>query len=77
MKKIDFAIGILTVLLLVFSTGLVERQVRGANLECSSVSGCCGSANCGGPGSVSGCTLTCTGGGTISCARQDKSGICQ
>lgn len=77
MKKINFAIGALTLSLVLLSAGLFEAKVQGSNLECSSISGCCGSANCGGPGTVNGCTLTCTGGGTISCAKQDRNGICQ
>ena len=76
MKKIDFAIALMSLLLLVLSSTLVERRVTGANLECSSVNDCCGSANCGGPGSVNGCTLTCTGGGTITCERKNKQGLC-
>lgn len=61
MKKIDFAISLLTLLLLVVSSGLLAPRVF-ANLECTDLSECCGNANCGGPGQVNGCTLTCTGG---------------
>lgn len=89
MKKIDFALAIMVLLLSLLSSAmLIERKVIAQeggigvegdnNLTCISLSGqnCCGSANCGGPGSASGCTLTCSGGGTITCAKI-VNGVCQ
>jgi hypothetical protein len=87
MKKIDFALAVMVLLLsLLSSTMLMERRViaddgmgiEGDNLTCLSLSGggCCGSANCGGPGSANGCNLTCSGGGSITCAKV-VNGVCQ
>jgi len=88
MKKIDFALAVMVLLLSLLSSAmLMERRViaqddgfvlEGDNLTCASLSGanCCGSANCGGPGSANGCTLTCSGGGTITCAKI-VNGVCQ
>jgi len=87
MKKIDFALAVMVLLLSVLSaTMLIERRVaaddgigiEGDNLTCLSLSGnnCCGSANCGGPGSANGCSLSCSGGGTITCAKI-VNGVCQ
>ena len=82
-KKIDFALAVLVLLLsLLSSTMLTERRVKAddfiieGDLACSTITGCCGSATCGGPGSVNGCTLTCAGGGTITCAKV-VNGTCQ
>ena len=87
MKKIDFALAVMVLLLTLLSSAMLfERRViaddgigiEGDNLTCASLSGasCCGSANCGGPGSANGCTLTCSGGGTITCAKV-VNGVCQ
>lgn len=76
MKKIDFAISLMTLLLVVLSSSLVPPRVSGSNLACPDLQDCCGSANCNGPGSVNGCTLTCTGGGTITCDKKGKDGLC-
>jgi hypothetical protein len=87
MKKIDFALAVMVLLLsLLSATMLIERRVaaddgigiEGDNLTCLSLSGnnCCGSANCGGPGSANGCSLSCSGGGTITCAKI-VNGVCQ
>lgn len=87
MKKMDLALAVMTLLLsLLSATVLMERRViaqdegfvlEGDNLTCISLSGqnCCGSANCAGPGSANGCTLTCSGGGTITCAKI-VNGVC-
>jgi hypothetical protein len=88
MKKIDLALTAMTLLLMLLSsTMLIEGRViaQGGgggieidNLTCNSLNGnsCCGSANCGGPGAASGCTLNCTGGGTITCSKIVQ-GVCQ
>jgi hypothetical protein len=89
MKKIDFTLAVMALLLsLLCSTALMERRViaqdegfeleQNNNLTCASLAGanCCGSANCGGPGSNNNCTLTCSGGGTITCAKI-VNGVCQ
>lgn len=77
MKKIDFTISLLILsLLVVVSFGLLTPRVVQANLACPDVEECCGSANCNGPGTVNGCTLTCLGGGTITCDRKGKDGFC-
>lgn len=82
-KKIDFALAVMVLILsLLSSTMLMERTVIAddfvveGDLACTTISGCCGSASCNGPGSVNGCTLTCSGGGTITCARV-VNGVCQ
>lgn len=76
MKKIDFAISFLALLLLVVSSSLWAPRVAGSDLQCTDLSECCGAASCGGPGQVNGCSLTCTGGGSIACDRKGKDGLC-
>ncbi len=66
MKKINFAILALGVLLAFQSHNLMETKVA-AELSCQDVSTCCGAAGCQGPGTATGCSITCTGGGTVTC----------
>lgn len=87
MKKLDFALAAMILLLtLLSSTLLFEKRavaqgggggIEIDNLTCNSLSGnnCCGSANCGGPGSANNCVLNCSGGGTITCAKIVQ-GVC-
>jgi hypothetical protein len=78
MKKIDFAISVMTLLLLVVSSGLIESRVRGSILACTDIEGCCGNEVCNGPGTVNGCSITCEGGGVITCnGKKNKDGSCQ
>ena len=73
MKKINLLTGALLLSLCALSyAALVGSAVRASaqNLTCLDLSNCCGAAECSSPGSVSGCTLTCDGGGTIICAKK-------
>lgn len=65
MRKTWFAISAL-----VFSFALMAGGLFGkasASLRCSQVVGCQGGGVCQEGGSVVGCLLFCTGGGTIEC----------
>lgn len=62
MKKFVLAFGL--TLLVSFAPLLV---VSAGDLECTDLSGCGGSPSCNGPGTPSGCTIVCEGGGTIVC----------
>lgn len=75
MKKINFAIVALTLLLAFLSYTAVERTAV-AQISCASLSGCCGAAGCAGPGSPSGCTIECQGGGSVTCC-SNASGKCR
>jgi hypothetical protein len=76
MKRINFAIGVMT-LLFVFLLGNVGAQRVSADpaLNCLDLSGCCGAAGCSGPGQVNGCGITCAGGGSVTCETV-KNGKC-
>ena len=67
MKKINAAIGVMTLVLVLLSWGVLER--RALALTCQDLTGCCGAAGCSGPGQVEGCPITCAGGGSANCAR--------
>lgn len=73
MKRINLLIGALSLSLAALSyTALVGSAMRAEaqNLTCIDLSNCCGSASCGSPGTVNGCSITCDGGGTIACERK-------
>lgn len=54
---------------------VVKNSLMDDNMTCSSVSGCSGSANCGGPGTPQGCSITCEGGGRITCDSGGNDGL--
>lgn len=67
MKKFKLLVLALTLSLsgLAYSAFAISAM---ANLECSDLTGCSGSANCGGPGYESSiCVIECQGGGQIKC----------
>lgn len=66
MKKLNLAIMALGVLLAFQSYTLMETRA-GAEMSCQDLSTCCGAASCQGPGTPSGCSLSCVGGGQITC----------
>ena len=73
MKKINLLIGALLLSLAALSyTALVGSAVKAEaqNLTCIDMSNCCGSAGCNTPGTVSGCSLTCDGGGSVTCEKK-------
>lgn len=74
MKKLDFGIGVLTLLLVCLSWGVIERKA--VALTCLDLSGCCGAAGCSGPGTVNGCSIECAGGGSVKCAVVGSDGKC-
>ena len=72
MKKINLMIGALLLSLVALSYSALEVatiRAEAQNLTCIDLSNCCGSAACNSRGTVNGCTLTCDGGGTITCDR--------
>ena len=77
MKKFKALMLVLTITFLAM-TGIAIEQATDAqgepNLTCIDLSNCGGSASCNSAGSVSGCTLTCYGGGTINCPPAKKPG---
>jgi len=74
MRKLDFGIGVLTLLLVFLSWGVVERKADA--LTCQDLTGCCGAAGCSGPGAVNGCSIECAGGGSVTCAVKGADGKC-
>ena len=72
MKKFLILVLSLVILLSYF---YVSVQLLAGNLECTDISGCGGSANCGGPGTVDGCVLDCEGGGIILCDQNGGGGL--
>jgi hypothetical protein len=75
MKKINVAILALTLLLGFLSYTVME--VKGeAQITCHSLTGCCGAAGCEGPGTPSGCSIECAGGGSVACC-SNTSGKCR
>lgn len=69
MKRINFAIGVMT-LVFVFLLGNIGAQRVSADpgdIGCTDLTGCCGAAGCNGPGTVNGCGIVCAGGGSITC----------
>jgi hypothetical protein len=56
-----------SVLLGGFSTSLADYGNDG--LSCTDLRGCGGFAGCANGGSVNGCTIVCTGGGTATCTK--------
>lgn len=75
MKRINSAITVLTLMLVLLSWGLGERKAVGA-VTCQDLTGCCGAAGCSGPGTVTGCSIACAGGGSVTCATTNKDGNC-
>jgi hypothetical protein len=68
MKKINTAIAVMSLLFVFLVWGAVERKA--VALTCQDLSECCGAAGCSGPGTVSGCSIVCAGGGSVTCARK-------
>ena len=72
MKKINLMIGALLLSLVALSYSALEVstiRAEAQNLTCIDLSSCCGSAACNSRGTINGCTLTCDGGGTITCEK--------
>jgi hypothetical protein len=73
MNKIKLILAGLTFSLVILLGLAVEQQVSanlpGGNLGCQELSGCKNSLSCGAPGTPSGCTIQCEGGGTVTCPR--------
>jgi hypothetical protein len=66
MKRTWLIIGALVLSLATLAeTAFVEPA--DANVICAQIRGCAGTAGCFGPADVNGCTLTCSGGGTVNC----------
>ncbi|HMH45009.1 MAG TPA: hypothetical protein VK557_16085 [Pyrinomonadaceae bacterium] len=77
MKKINLGIAVMTLLLVFLSSyTLAMRAVAqddfgegGDVVNCQNIGGnCCGAGGCLGPGTVSGCGGSCSGGGSFTCA---------
>ena len=66
MKKLNLAIMALGFVLAFQSYTLMETKA-GADINCQDLSACCGAAGCEGPGTPSGCSLSCAGGGSVAC----------
>jgi hypothetical protein len=85
MKKINLAIAVITLLLVLLSSytlgGRVVAQdegfvLEGNSINCQNIGGnCCGAAGCTGPGTPNGCGGTCSGGGSFTCAVR-VNGVC-
>lgn len=75
MKKINLAIVALTLLLAFLSHTAMEVGAV-AQLKCIDLTGCCGAAGCEGPGTATGCSISCAGGGSASCC-SNASGQCK
>lgn len=85
MKKIDLASAVMALLLIFLGSQMMGSRVKadddgmvieGGALTCTGISGCCGSAACQGPGTASGCTASCAGGGSITCTAKPANGPC-
>lgn len=73
MKKINLLILSLTISLAAL-TGVAFEQAASANLPgaglgCEHLTGCTSTAACSGRGTASGCTITCMGGGEVTCPK--------
>jgi hypothetical protein len=66
MKKSRFFIGVLSLSLTVLMS-IAFATSSSASLFCSDLRNCSGQAGCSGAGSVSGCTITCTDGSSVTC----------
>jgi hypothetical protein len=83
MREINLALGLMALLLVLLSSQTLGRKVIAqdegivleSSLACQDVSGCCGGAACNGPGTSSYCTITCTGGGSVTCS-SFTNGVC-
>jgi len=83
MRKINSVLGLMALLLVLLSSLTLGKKalaqdegiVLESSLACRDVSGCCGSAVCNGPGTSSYCTITCAGGGSITCP-SITNGVC-
>lgn len=75
MKKIDFALAAMILMLAVLSSNLLAPRITAQSLTCLTLSNCCGAAGCSGPGTPNGCAATCSGGGSITCETV-KNGKC-
>jgi hypothetical protein len=70
MKKRFFAA--VFAMLIIASFAYVPEVRGGGNMACADLSGCRGSASCGGKGTQSGCTITCEDGAVIICPEVSK-----
>lgn len=75
LKKINMAIVALTLLLAFLSYTAAEVSAV-AQLKCNDLSSCCGAAGCEGPGTNTGCSISCQGGGSVTCC-SNASGQCK
>lgn len=67
MKRINWAILAMSLLLGLQSFMMIDVRVTAQQLTCQDLTACCGAAQCDGPGTPSGCSLSCAGGGTVTC----------
>lgn len=75
MRRINLAILAMGLLLVFQSYLMIGVKVTAQQLTCQDISTCCGAAQCEGPGTPSGCSLSCAGGGSVACC-SNKSGRC-
>jgi hypothetical protein len=75
MKKFNAVVLAMGLLLAFLTYAALEVRVT-AQITCQSLSGCCGAAGCSGPGTPTGCTIACQGGGSAICC-SNASGTCQ
>ena len=75
MKRINLAILAMSLLLGVQSYMTNDVKVTAQQLTCQDLTTCCGAAECEGPGTPSGCSISCQGGGQVACC-SNKSGRC-
>lgn len=66
MRKLWMTVNALLLLLFLLFESFLMKSAR-ADIHCSDLASCSGAAGCAGPGSVSGCTITCDEGGQIRC----------
>jgi hypothetical protein len=75
MRKVNLLIGVLALSFFILCGISIEQTVSanlpgGDGLGCDDLIGCKNTLNCGGVrGTPNGCTITCEGGGTITCPK--------
>lgn len=62
---------ILVVIAITIFASVPVKALPATGLGCRLLSNCDGSAGCEGAGTVSGCELTCEGGGSVSCSENN------
>jgi hypothetical protein len=67
MKRICSLLSVTLGVLLGILTSQKTTKLALADLTCSDLTTCLGGNHCGGPGTVSTCTLECTQGGSVVC----------